>query len=51
MAAKEPLKTLAGYRSRDNKIYFGQNILYAGNGLVRVGDRIEVIERKQAIAF
>ncbi len=51
VAAKEPLKTLAGYRSRDNKIYFGQNILYAGNGLVRVGDRIEVIERKQAIAF
>jgi uncharacterized protein YcbX len=51
VAAKEPLKTLAGYRNRDNKIYFGQNILYAGNGVVRVGDTIEVIERKEAIAF
>jgi uncharacterized protein YcbX len=51
MAAKEPLKTLSAYRNKNNKIYFGQNILYRGSGLVQVGDRIEVVERKPAIAF
>ena len=51
MAAKEPLKTLAAYRNRDNKIYFGQNILHRGAGILRVGDRIEIRERKPAIDF
>jgi len=51
LAAKEPLKTLAAYRNKNNKIYFGQNILYRGSGLVQVGDRIEVMERKPAMEF
>jgi uncharacterized protein YcbX len=51
VAAKEPLKTLAAYRSKDNKVYFGQNILYRGSGVIQVGDRIEVVERRPAIDF
>lgn len=38
--AKEPLKTLSTYRMKDNKIYFGQNLLYHGSGTIRVGDAI-----------
>jgi uncharacterized protein len=30
----EPLKTLATYRKRDNKIYFGQNVLAVDHGFV-----------------
>ena len=40
---KEPLKTLAGYRMWQNKVYFGQNVLCDGEGKIRVGDEIRVI--------
>ena len=40
---KEPLKTLSTYRARNNNIYFGQNLLYQGNGTIRVGDAITSI--------
>ena len=43
---KEPLKTLASYRMKNNKIYFGQNLLHHGEGKIHVGDLIEVKERK-----
>ena len=49
LAAKEPLRTLAAYRNRDNKIFFGQNILYKGGGAVTIGDKVAVIERRQAL--
>lgn len=39
---KEPLKTLAKYRLRNNKVYFGQNLIHSGEGIVRVGDVLEV---------
>lgn len=42
---KEPLKTLNTYRNRNNKIYFGQNLLYHGNGTIRVGDTITFSEQ------
>jgi uncharacterized protein YcbX len=48
---KEPLKTLASYRIPKNsikkKILFGQNMI-ADNpgGVLRVGDRVEIIETK-----
>jgi uncharacterized protein len=35
---KDPLKTLAGYRTRNNKVLFGQNLLHYGTGSIRVGD-------------
>jgi uncharacterized protein YcbX len=42
IGGKEPLKTFAKYRQRDNKVYFGQNLIHRGNGLVSVGDALEV---------
>ncbi|MEI6946859.1 MOSC N-terminal beta barrel domain-containing protein [Paraflavisolibacter sp. H34] len=44
--AKEPLKTLSTYRMRNNKIYFGQNVVHGGEGLIRLGDAVEVTRRK-----
>ena len=41
--SKEPLKTLASYRSKNNKIYFGQNLIHVGNGTIAIGDFITVI--------
>jgi hypothetical protein len=38
----EPLKTLATYRKREHKVYFGQNLAHDGEGVVRVGDLVEV---------
>jgi uncharacterized protein YcbX len=46
LKAKEPLKTLAGYRMKNNKIYFGQNILFNQTGIIKVGDRMEIIKTK-----
>jgi len=41
--AKEPLKTLAKYRFKNNKILFGQNLVHQGQGLVTVGDTLDVL--------
>ena len=43
---EEPLKTLSTYRRVNNKIYFGQNLLHDGNGILKVGDEIEILEQK-----
>ena len=40
----EPLRTLATYRQKNNKVYFGQNLLHHGIGSIHVGDTIEVIK-------
>jgi uncharacterized protein YcbX len=40
---KEPLKTLATYRTINNKVCFGQNIIGEGNGDIRVGDILKVL--------
>ncbi len=40
---KEPLKTLAGYRSKNKKIYFGQNVVHSGVGVISVGDELIVL--------
>lgn len=45
---KEPLKTLATYRMKNNKIYFGQNLLHKGSGAISIGDRIEVRKIKES---
>lgn len=42
VAGKEPLKTLASYRTVDNKIKFGMNLLHKGEGTVSVGQEIVV---------
>lgn len=47
--AKEPLKTLASYRTANNKVYFGQNILYKQEGVITVGDELKVVELKEGL--
>ena len=39
-ASKEPLATLAGYRQKNNKVLFGQNLLVTATGEIKIGDRI-----------
>ena len=44
---KEPLKTLSEYRNRNGNVLFGQNLIAeTAGGFVRLGDKVEVIERK-----
>lgn len=38
----EPLKTMAGYRRANHKIYFGQNLVHQGHGIINVGDVLEI---------
>lgn len=42
---KEPLKTLAIYHSKSNKIYFGQNAVHTGTGIISVGDELQILTR------
>lgn len=37
---KEPLQTLSTYRKRNNKIYFGQNLVASNFGIIQAGDII-----------
>lgn len=46
LKGKEPLRTLNKYRQLNNKLYFGQNILYKGEGVLRTGDELKVIQRQ-----
>ena len=39
-AGQEPLATLSTYRKRNNKIYFGQNVIPKSFGIINVGDTI-----------
>ena len=41
---KEPLKLLSAYRKRNNKVYFGQNLIHEGRGEISVGDEINVYQ-------
>jgi len=37
-------RVLASYRRRDGKIYFGQNLLFRGTGILRLTSIVEVLE-------
>lgn len=41
--AKEPLKTLASYRMKNNKIMFGQNLIHENTGVITVGDELKIL--------
>lgn len=41
---KEPLRTLAGYRKRDGHVWFAQNAVHLGTGVLEVGAAVEVLE-------
>jgi uncharacterized protein len=43
---KEPVRTLSTYRKRNNKIFFGQNVMTAYEGIIAVGDEVTVQSRK-----
>jgi uncharacterized protein YcbX len=40
---KEPLKMLAKYRQKNNKVYFGQNLVHKGDGVINTGDTLEIL--------
>jgi uncharacterized protein len=46
IVGKEPLKTLSTYRKRNNKIFFGQNVMTNQGGVLKIGDEIQVVSRK-----
>ncbi len=46
VTGKEPLRTLSTYRKRNNKIFFGQNLLTRQTGIIKVGDEISIKSRK-----
>jgi uncharacterized protein YcbX len=41
---KDPLATLARFRARDGKVWFGMNLIHDGRGTLRVGDPVTVEE-------
>lgn len=45
--AREPLTTLATYRMKNNKVYFGQNVLHQQTGHINTGDEIKITTRKE----
>ena len=49
--SKEPLKTLSSYRMQNNNVYFGQNVICKKAGLVRTGDELVLLKRKNSIQF
>ena len=40
---KEPLRTLATYRQKDGKVFFGQNLIHEGRVVLRVGDEVRIM--------
>lgn len=45
---KEPLKTLSKYLRWNGKVVFGENLIHAEPGMIRVGDAVEVVQRKES---
>ena len=45
---KEPLKTLSLYRKKDTKVFFGENVIAAGTGVINVGDTITILQTKES---
>jgi uncharacterized protein YcbX len=43
---KEPLRTLSRYMRQGEKVIFGENLIVTSDGMVRVGDGVEVLRRK-----
>ena len=42
----EPLRTLSKYRRRpEGGVFFGQNLIPRGNGTIRTGDQVEVLQQ------
>jgi uncharacterized protein YcbX len=50
-SGKEPLKTLARYRFKNNKVFFGQNLVHEGLGEVSIGDELIVLQEHNEERF
>ena len=37
---KEPLRTLASYRTQNRKVNFGRNVVHTGTGRIKIGDEV-----------
>jgi uncharacterized protein len=48
---KEPLKTLATYRMKNNKIYFGQNVIAESIGQLKTGDQLTLKKMSENPVF
>jgi uncharacterized protein YcbX len=44
---KEPLKSLAAFRQKANKVMFGINLVAEGTGKIRLGDEIEINDKNR----
>ena len=45
---KEPLKTFSTFRADDSgNVYFGQNLIAKNEGMIKIGDKVEVLETKE----
>ncbi|MBS1528720.1 MAG: MOSC domain-containing protein [Bacteroidetes bacterium] len=51
IAYKEPIKTLARYRFKNNKIMYGQNLTHEGLGYISLGDELKVLQLNQDERF
>lgn len=53
--SREPLKTLAQFRKKKNKVFFGQNLLHRINLMhdnqMNIGDKVEIIEPSEVLSF
>ncbi|MDN3616475.1 MAG: MOSC N-terminal beta barrel domain-containing protein [Vibrio gallaecicus] len=46
--SKEPLNTMSSFRANERGgVFFGQNLVAKNEGMIRVGDQIEVLETKE----
>ncbi|MEK6546960.1 MAG: MOSC N-terminal beta barrel domain-containing protein [Bacteroidota bacterium] len=43
------LKALATFRQKDHKVYFGQQMVPISLGMIKIGDELKVIKRKDAL--
>ncbi len=54
-ARSEPVATLETFRKNDTGLYFGMNTMpvltSAATGILRVGDKVDVLERKRPLVF
>jgi uncharacterized protein YcbX len=41
---KEPLKTLATYRKKGSKVYFGQNLIHKNTGILNLDMTVEILQ-------
>jgi uncharacterized protein len=44
LKGNEPLDTLSSYRMKNNKVYFGQNLISEGSGIINVGDPLFLVK-------